>query len=140
MPPKLQFTYFIVTAAVFLLFLLKENCTKSNIKQFFQKKLHESCCLFLNNECSLCCMSLDVDTFSSLSANICSFLQRRYKLLFFTKLHCSFVKCLGLILDKGLTWKAQQLSAINKAYRVFWTCKSTFGKTGGLKSRVVHWI
>jgi len=29
---------------------------------------------------------------------------------------------------------------MNKAYRAFWTCKRTFGKTWGLKSRVVHWI
>jgi hypothetical protein len=50
------------------------------------------------------------------------------------------VKYLGLILDKGLTWKAQQQSVMNKAYRAFWTCKSTFDKTWGLKSRVVYWI
>jgi hypothetical protein len=29
---------------------------------------------------------------------------------------------------------------INKAYRAFWTCKGTFGKTWGLKPRVLHWI
>jgi hypothetical protein len=29
---------------------------------------------------------------------------------------------------------------MHKAYRAFWTCKSTFGKTWGLKPRVVHWI
>jgi len=50
------------------------------------------------------------------------------------------VKYLGLIVDEGLTWKAQQQSVMNKAYRAFWACKSTFGKTWGLKSRVVHWI
>ena len=47
---------------------------------------------------------------------------------------------LGLILDKGLTRKAQQLSMTNKAYRAFWTCKSISGKTWGLKSKVVYWI
>jgi hypothetical protein len=26
------------------------------------------------------------------------------------------------------------------AYRALWTCKGTFGKTWGLKPRVVHWI
>lgn len=30
------------------------------------------------------------------------------------------VKQLGLILDKGLTWKAQLKNVVNKAYRVFW--------------------
>jgi hypothetical protein len=50
------------------------------------------------------------------------------------------VKQAGLFLDKGLTWKVQQQSVINKTYRAFWTCKSTFGKTFSLKSRVVHWI
>jgi hypothetical protein len=31
-------------------------------------------------------------------------------------------------------------NVINKAYRAFWTCKSTFGKTWGLKPKVLHWI
>jgi hypothetical protein len=50
------------------------------------------------------------------------------------------VKYLGLILGKGLTWKAQLRIVMNKAYRAFWTHKGTFGKTWGLKPRVVHWI
>jgi hypothetical protein len=50
------------------------------------------------------------------------------------------VKYLGLTLDKGLTWKAQLKSVMNKAYRTFWTCKGTFGKTLGLKPRVLCWI
>jgi hypothetical protein len=50
------------------------------------------------------------------------------------------VKYLGLILDKGLAWKAQLKNVMNKAYRAFQTCKGTFGKTWGLKPRVVHWI
>jgi hypothetical protein len=50
------------------------------------------------------------------------------------------VRYLGLILDKGLTWKAQLRNVMNKAYRAFWTHKSTFVKTWGLKPRVVHWI
>jgi hypothetical protein len=29
---------------------------------------------------------------------------------------------------------------MNKAYRALWTCKGTFGKTWGLKPRVVYWI
>jgi hypothetical protein len=49
------------------------------------------------------------------------------------------VKYLRLILDKGLTWKAQPKNVI-KAYRAFLTCKGTFGKTWGLKTRVMHWI
>jgi hypothetical protein len=47
---------------------------------------------------------------------------------------------LGLILDKGLTWKAQLTNVMNKSYRVFWTCKGTFGKAWALKPRVLHWI
>jgi hypothetical protein len=39
------------------------------------------------------------------------------------------VKYLGLILDKGLTWKAQLRNVMNKAYGTFWTCKGTLGKT-----------
>jgi hypothetical protein len=35
------------------------------------------------------------------------------------------VKYLGLILDKGLTWKAQLKNVMNKAYRAFWACKGT---------------
>jgi hypothetical protein len=49
------------------------------------------------------------------------------------------VKYLGLILDKGLTWKAQLDNMTNKAYRAFWTCKGTFGITWGLKPRVMYW-
>jgi len=33
------------------------------------------------------------------------------------------VKYLGLILHRGLTWKAQQKNVMNKAYRAFWTYK-----------------
>jgi hypothetical protein len=29
---------------------------------------------------------------------------------------------------------------MNKAYRAFWTCNGTFGKTWDLKPRVVHWF
>lgn len=41
----------------------------------------------------------------------------------------SVVKCLGLTLDKGLTWKAQLENVINKAYRTCWTCMGMYGKT-----------
>jgi hypothetical protein len=41
----------------------------------------------------------------------------------------SEVKYLGITLDKGLTWKKQLDKAINKAYKAFWTCRGTFGKT-----------
>jgi hypothetical protein len=50
------------------------------------------------------------------------------------------VKYLGLTLDKGLTWKTQLGNVINKAYSAFWTCKGAFGKTWGLKPKVLHWI
>jgi hypothetical protein len=52
----------------------------------------------------------------------------------------SEVKYLGITLDKGLTWKKQLDKAINKAYKAFWTCRGTFGKTWGLKPKVVYWI
>jgi hypothetical protein len=52
----------------------------------------------------------------------------------------SEVKYLGLNLDKGLTWKKQLDKAIGKAYKAFWTCRGTFGKTCGLKLKVVYWI
>jgi hypothetical protein len=39
------------------------------------------------------------------------------------------VKYLGLTLDKRLTWKAQLENMMKNAYRAFWTCKYTFGKT-----------
>jgi hypothetical protein len=52
----------------------------------------------------------------------------------------SKVKYLGIILDKGLTWKKQLDKAISKAYKAFWTCRCTFGKTWGLKPNVVYWI
>jgi hypothetical protein len=51
----------------------------------------------------------------------------------------SEVKYLGLMLDKGLMWK-RQLDVINKAYRAFWTCRGTFGRTWGLRPQVVYWI
>jgi hypothetical protein len=44
------------------------------------------------------------------------------------------------MLDKGLTWKKQLDKAITKAYKAFWTCRDTFGKTWGLKPKVVYWI
>jgi hypothetical protein len=50
------------------------------------------------------------------------------------------VKYLGITLDKGLAWKKQLDTAISKAYKAFWTCRGTFGKTWGLKPKVVHWI
>jgi hypothetical protein len=30
--------------------------------------------------------------------------------------------------------------AINKIYKAFWTCRGTFGKTWGLRPKVVFWI
>jgi hypothetical protein len=29
---------------------------------------------------------------------------------------------------------------MNKVYKAFWTCRSTFGKTWGLKPKVIYWI
>jgi hypothetical protein len=39
-----------------------------------------------------------------------------------------------------LTWKAQLINVMNKACRAFWTCKDTFGKSYGLKPRMLSWI
>jgi hypothetical protein len=50
------------------------------------------------------------------------------------------VKYLGLVLDKGLTWKGQLDKFINKAYKAFWTCRSMFGKTWGLRPHIMYWI
>jgi hypothetical protein len=50
------------------------------------------------------------------------------------------VKYLGITLDKGLTWKKQLDKVIDKAYKAFWTCRVTFGKTWGLKPKVLYWI
>jgi hypothetical protein len=50
----------------------------------------------------------------------------------------SEVKYLGVTLDKGLTWKKQLDKVIDKAYKVFWTCRATFGKTWELKPKVVY--
>jgi hypothetical protein len=41
----------------------------------------------------------------------------------------SEVKYFGVTLDKGLTWKKQLDKVIDKAYKAFWTCRGTFGKT-----------
>jgi hypothetical protein len=47
----------------------------------------------------------------------------------------TWVKYLGLTLDKGLTWKQQLKNVMNKTYRVFWTFKRN---TWGLKPRVEY--
>jgi hypothetical protein len=47
----------------------------------------------------------------------------------------SHVKYLGVTLDKGLTWKNQLDKFTEKAYKAFWTCRGTFGKTWGLKQK-----
>jgi len=40
------------------------------------------------------------------------------------------VKCLGLILDKGLMWKAQLKNVMNKAYRPFGPVRAHLVKPG----------
>jgi hypothetical protein len=47
---------------------------------------------------------------------------------------------LGLMLDKGLTWKKQLDKVINKAYKAFCKYRGTFGKTSDLKPKVIYWI
>jgi hypothetical protein len=50
----------------------------------------------------------------------------------------SEVKYLGLMLDKGLIWKKQLDKVITKACKAFWRCRDTFGKTWGLKPKVMY--
>jgi hypothetical protein len=54
----------------------------------------------------------------------------------------SEVKYLGIwaTLDKGLTRKKQLNIIIKKDYMAFWTYRGTFGKSWGLKPRVIYWI
>jgi hypothetical protein len=47
------------------------------------------------------------------------------------------MKYLEVTLYKGLTWKKQLDKVIDKAYKAFWTCSGTFGKTWGLKPKVI---
>jgi hypothetical protein len=50
------------------------------------------------------------------------------------------VKYLGLILDKGLTWKQHVQHIVTKALRVYWACRATFGKSWGLKPMMTYWM
>jgi len=47
-----------------------------------------------------------------------------------TLLMITEVKCLGLILDKGLMWKAQLKNVMNKAYRPFGPVQAHLVKPG----------
>jgi hypothetical protein len=50
----------------------------------------------------------------------------------------SEVKYLRLTLDKGQTWKKQLDKVIDKAYKAFWICRGTFGKTWELQTKDIH--
>jgi hypothetical protein len=52
----------------------------------------------------------------------------------------SEAKYLGLMLDKGLTWKKHLDKVISMAYKACWICRGTFGKSWGLKLKVIYWI
>jgi hypothetical protein len=41
----------------------------------------------------------------------------------------SEVKYLEITIRKGLTWKKQMNKITDKAYKAFWTCRGTSGKT-----------
>jgi hypothetical protein len=54
----------------------------------------------------------------------------------------SEVKYLGLMLDKGLTWR-KQLDSINNmayVYMAFSTCREMSGRSCELRPKVVNWI
>lgn len=50
------------------------------------------------------------------------------------------VKYLGVIIDKRLSWKQHVDYICDKACRVFWACRRTFGKTWGLKPKTLYWV
>ena len=50
------------------------------------------------------------------------------------------VKYLGVILDEGLTWRYHIEERVNKAIKVFWQCRSAFGKNCGLRPSVLYWM
>jgi hypothetical protein len=52
----------------------------------------------------------------------------------------SEVTYLVVTLDMGLTWKKHLGKVSNKAYRAFQTCRGMFGKTWGLKPKVMYCI
>jgi hypothetical protein len=65
----------------------------------------------------------------------------REQILFSKRIQLSSeVKYLAVTLGKGLTWKKQLDKVIAMAYKVFWICRGTFGKTWGLKPKVVYQI
>jgi hypothetical protein len=54
-----------------------------------------------------------------------------------TILLSSEFKYLGITQGRGLTWKKQMNKVINRSYKAFWTCCSTFGKTCRLQRKVI---
>jgi len=50
------------------------------------------------------------------------------------------VKYLGVILDSKLDWREHVEERTKKAMRVFWQCRTTFGKKWGLKPSILYWM
>jgi len=50
------------------------------------------------------------------------------------------VKYLGVILDNRLEWREHIEERTKKALRIFWQCRTTFGKKWGLKPAVLYWM
>src|SRR5690606_2245336 len=50
------------------------------------------------------------------------------------------VKYLGLLFDRHLTWNAHLEEKLRKASNIFCACRRAYGKTWGLKPKVVSWL
>lgn len=50
------------------------------------------------------------------------------------------VKFLGVFFDKRLSWSKHSEYCINKAKRIFWSCRNAVGRTWGLNPRILNWI
>ena len=50
------------------------------------------------------------------------------------------VKYLGVILDRKLNWQLHLDAKCNKAIISFYQLRGSIGKTGGITSKITHWM